>query len=84
MGSRRITVLDIGGGLSANYHGDDVSPTYARLAQLLREVRGAEEQGLLNECERAQVLRVLTPMCCLLAHLSRPCPSYSRTPRGAS
>lgn len=35
--SPRLTVLDIGGGLSANYHSDEAKPTHADLAALLQE-----------------------------------------------
>jgi diaminopimelate decarboxylase len=35
--SPRLTVVDIGGGLSANYHSDEARPTHADLAVLLQE-----------------------------------------------
>ncbi len=35
--NRRIKVLDIGGGLSANYHTDEATPTPAQFAALLRD-----------------------------------------------
>lgn len=34
----RITVLDIGGGLSANYASDEAKPSHAQLCATLREV----------------------------------------------
>lgn len=34
----RITVLDIGGGLSANYGSDEAKPTHAELCAALRQV----------------------------------------------
>lgn len=34
----RITVLDIGGGLSANYASDEAKPSHAELCAALREV----------------------------------------------
>jgi len=36
-GGRRITTLDIGGGLAANYLSDEVVPTHAQLVEVLRE-----------------------------------------------
>jgi len=36
-GGRRITTLDIGGGLAANYLSDEAMPTHAQLVEVLRE-----------------------------------------------
>jgi diaminopimelate decarboxylase len=38
VGSRRITVLDLGGGLTANYGSDEFRPSYADFVGILREV----------------------------------------------
>lgn len=39
----RITVIDIGGGLSANYGSDEAKPSHAQLCEALREVNSTPQ-----------------------------------------
>jgi diaminopimelate decarboxylase len=54
LGERRVTILDIGGGLSANYETDVFKPSYAEYAAALQQVRGGDTgrtaRGSVRSC----------------------------------
>lgn len=63
----RITHIDIGGGLSANYDSDTVTPTFAEYAAMLAERCGAELSAVPNRTLVTEFGKALVAKCGVIA-----------------
>ena len=57
--ARQITRIDIGGGLSVNFEGEDITPSFADYRRVLEARADALEEGLDEDQAAARIMEVL-------------------------